>query len=79
MQFDEKSFPLEAQLSDFGPGKRVDLREVLEDDHPEVGHRQVEGHALVVLEIKIPKLLTRSVSRFGIIFPRTLAECIFIP
>ena len=50
MQLDEKAFPLEAQLPDFRPGKRVDLGKVLEDYHAEVGHRQVEGHALVVLQ-----------------------------
>jgi hypothetical protein len=50
MQLDEILFPLETELPDLGPRKGVDLGRVLEDEHAHVRHRQVQGHALVILE-----------------------------
>lgn len=50
VQLDEELPPLEAQLAYLGPGEGVDLGEVLEHQHPKVGHCKVQGNTLVVLE-----------------------------
>jgi hypothetical protein len=49
MQLDEELLALEAELPDLGPGEGVDLAEVLEDQHAQVSHGQVQGNALVIL------------------------------
>ena len=55
VQLDEVLLPLEGELADLGPAEGVDLGEVLEDEHAAVGHGQVQGDALVVLEVTITK------------------------
>ncbi len=50
MQLDEELLALEAQLPYFRPGKRVDLDDVLKDEHAHVRDGQVQTHALVVLQ-----------------------------
>ena len=49
MEFYQELLPLEAEFADLGPGERVDLGAVLEDENPEVSHRKVQGDALMVL------------------------------
>ena len=49
MEFYQELLPLEAEFADLGPGERVDLGAVLEDENPEVCHRQVQGDTLMVL------------------------------
>ena len=51
MKFDEVLLPLEAELPDLRPGEGVDLGVVLEDQDAHVGHCQVQGNSLVILEI----------------------------
>ena len=49
MEFYQELLPLEAEFADLGPGERVDLGAVLEDENPEVGHGKVQGDTLMVL------------------------------
>ena len=49
MEFYQELLPLETELADLRPGERVDLGAVLEDENPEVSHRQVQGDTLMVL------------------------------
>ena len=48
MQFDEKLFALEAELSNFGPRKRVNLGLVLKYGDAEVNDGQRQRHVFVV-------------------------------
>lgn len=48
MQLDEKLFPLERDLADFGPREGVYPGDALEDGDAHVGHSQIERHPLVV-------------------------------
>lgn len=48
VQLDEKLFPLERYLADFGPREGVYSRDALEDGDAHVSHGQIERHALVI-------------------------------
>jgi hypothetical protein len=49
MQLNEKPPPLEAQLSNLGPRKRIDSNKVLKDEDAQVRHRQMQRNAFVIL------------------------------
>ena len=50
MEFNEKLLHLEAQLSDLGPGKGVDLGVVLEDQDAHMDYGKVQGYSFVILK-----------------------------
>ena len=52
VQFDEKFFAFETQLSNLGPRECVDACVALEHHHPHVSGSQVQCHPFMVLCIK---------------------------
>lgn len=50
VKFDEELLPLEAKLSDFRPGERVDLGGVLEDNDAHMSDSQIQRQAFVILQ-----------------------------
>lgn len=53
MKFDQKSFPLEADLPDFRPTERVYLGEILKNHYSHVRHCQIQRYTLVILQLSI--------------------------
>lgn len=49
MEFDKELLSLEAQLPNLGPGERVDLCQILEDENPHVGHGKMKWYSLMIL------------------------------
>ena len=52
MEFNKEFFALEAEFAYFRPGEGVDFDDVLEHEYTHVRDRQVQAHALVVLQYK---------------------------
>lgn len=49
MKFHKEAFSFKADFSYLGPGKSIDLGEVLEDNNAHVCHSQVQWHTLMIL------------------------------
>lgn len=52
MKFHKKAFSFKADFANLGPGKSINLGEVLEDNNAHMCHSQVQWHTLMILENK---------------------------
>lgn len=57
MKFHKEAFPFKADFANLGPGKSINLGEVLEDNNAHMCHSQVQWYTLMILEKNIAQYL----------------------